>query len=91
MIPDNASIEAHLARFGGLWLVVPAAKNGKQPRPFFAALSLRVNRDTGKTIPNIEGGCLHATVSENENLSDAKWYPVASDGSRIEEKRLPLP
>ncbi len=76
-MPTYEQILDHQLFRGGLWLVIPAHRNGGQPRPLFAMLGINGRKRT------IEGGDLEATVSENNNLQGAEWCPVNSRGERV--------
>jgi hypothetical protein len=75
--PTYDQIMSHQISHGGLWLIIPAHRNGGQPRPSFAMLGINGHRRT------IEGGCLDATIQENDNLAGAEWCPVNSRGERV--------
>jgi hypothetical protein len=75
--PTIDQITTHQWLHGGLWLIIPARTQAGQPRPLFAMLGVNTGR------PTIEGGCLRATVEENQNMQGAEWVPVNSRGERV--------
>lgn len=82
-IPSPKKVYAHEWRYGGLWLVVPAERDGKQPKPIIVLLtsSVGISEPTfiwfeGKTL-------LEDVIAENENLQGAEWVPVDSRGNRV--------
>jgi hypothetical protein len=83
--PTLAEVAAHVAAHGGLWRVVPPARDLVQSRPVFVRLAVVQGREG--PLVSWDGGASpedQLARPENAALRGAEWIPVDARGERIE-------